>query len=232
MSLMQRMSTIFKSKVNSALDQIEDPRETLDYSYQKQLDLLQKVKRSLADVVTARKQVEMQKAQIQADQARYTDDAKRALEAGREDLARQVLEQKATLEANLGDLDRQIGELKGQEEKMEASTRSLEAKISAFRTQKEVIKAQYSSAEAHVKLGEAASGIGEEMADVGMAIDRARDKTDRMKARAQALDDLQSSGALPDAFSTEDPTETELRKLETASKVDDELAALKKEVGK
>lgn len=231
MGVLSRMSTIFKAKVNHALDQVEDPRETLDYSYQKQLELLQKVKRSLADVVTARKQVEMQKAQMEADQARYTEDAKKALTLGREDLARAALDSKAGFTQTIQDLDRQIAELKTEEAKMEDSAKRLEAKITSFRTQKEVIKAQYSSAEAHVRLGEAASGIGEELADVGMAVDRAKDKTEKMRARASALDDLQANGSLPDVLAPSDPVQSELQKVERQSAVDAELASLKKEVG-
>ena len=50
MGLWQRFKLIFASKANKALDKAEDPRETLDYSYEKQLELLQKVRRGVADV--------------------------------------------------------------------------------------------------------------------------------------------------------------------------------------
>ena len=71
MSLMKRISLIFRSKANKALDRAEDPRETLDYSYQRQLDLLAKVRRGVADVATSRKRVELQVNQLEAavDQA-------------------------------------------------------------------------------------------------------------------------------------------------------------------
>ena len=55
MGLWQRFTLIFKSKASKALDRAEDPRETLDYSYEKQLELLQKVRRGVADVATSRK---------------------------------------------------------------------------------------------------------------------------------------------------------------------------------
>ena len=65
MSLMKRISLIFRSKANKALDQAEDPRETLDYSYQRQLELLTKVRRGVADVATSRKRVELQVNQLE-----------------------------------------------------------------------------------------------------------------------------------------------------------------------
>lgn len=230
MGLMSRMSTIFKSKVSRALDTVEDPRETLDYSYERQLELLQQVKRSLADAVTSRKQIELQKSRLEADVARYQNDAEAALKVGREDLARQALERKAGLAGQIQQLDQQIADLKGQETKMEETSKRLETKIASFRAQKEVLKAQYTTAQAQVKMGEAVTGLSEEFADVGMAVQRAQDKTDRMRSRASALDELTESGALQDATAPSDPIEAELQKTARQSQVDDELEALKAKV--
>lgn len=227
MGLMSRMSTIFKSKVSKALDSVEDPRETLDYSYERQMELLQSVKRSLADAVTSRKQIELQKARLEADAARYGSEAEAALKTGREDLAREALERKTATGAQAQQLDQQIDGLKEQEAKMIETARRLETKIASFRAQKEVLKAQYTTAQAQVKMGEAATGISEEFADVGMAVQRAQDKTDRMRARAQAIDELSDQGALQDFTAPSDPIEAELQKTTQQSQVDDELAALK-----
>ena len=65
MSLMKRISLIFRSKANKALDRAENPGETLDYSYQRQLELLNKVRRGVADVATSRKRVELQVTQLE-----------------------------------------------------------------------------------------------------------------------------------------------------------------------
>lgn len=203
MGLLSRASTIFKSKVSKALDNAEDPRDTLDYSYEKQLEMLQKVRRGLADIVTSRKGLELQQARIQADLQKLDQDAEAAVRAGRDDLATQVLARKAEESEQLDGLQKQIDSLKQEEDKMTDSARRLELKIQTFRTQKEVVKAQYSAAEAQVKIGEASTGISEEMTDVSLALERAQDKTQRMQARAGAIDDLTASGALTDAL---DPT--------------------------
>jgi len=233
MGLMSRMSTIFKSKVSAALDAAEDPRQTLDYSYERQMEMLQQVKRSLADAVTARKQIELQKVRLQGDMDKYQGEAEAALKAGREDLARQALERKAALKAQSDGLDGQIAELKAQEDKMEENARRLETKIAAFRAQKEVIKAQYTTAQAQVKMGEASTGLSEELADVGLSVQRAQDKTERMRARAQAIDELTDKGVLDDALAApgDDPVERELRKTQQASQVEDDLQALKAKIG-
>ncbi len=231
MGLMSRMSTIFKSKVSSALDAAEDPRQTLDYSYERQMEMLQQVKRSLADAVTARKQIELQKIRLQGDMDKYQSEAEAALKAGREDLARQALERKAALGTQAQGLDGQIAELKAQEDKMEENARRLETKIASFRAQKEVIKAQYTTAQAQVKMGEASTGLSEELADVGLSVQRAQDKTERMRARAQAIDELTDKGVLADATDSGDPIERELRATTQKAQVDDDLAALKAKIG-
>ena len=232
MGLMSRMSTIFKSKVSDALDSVEDPRQTLDYSYERQMDLLQKVKRSLADAVTSRKQIELQKARLESDAQKYQSEAEAALKAGHEDLARAALERKAAVQSQVQGLDAQIAELKGQEDKMEETARRLDTKMTSFRAQKEVIKAQYTTAQAQVKMGEATTGLSEELADVGLAVQRAQDKTERMRARAQAIDELTDNGVLEDPMTPgADPIERELREVHMKSQVDDDLAALKAKIG-
>ncbi len=230
MGLLARMSTVFKSKASAALDQMEDPRQTLDYSYEKQMELLQQVKRSLADVATSKKMLELQKDQLDAQVSKLDDEAKAALTAGREDLAKEALTRKAQIAQQSAGLTSQVADLAGQEEKMIENEKRLEAKITSFRSQKEVIKAQYSTAQAQVKVGEATTGISEEMADVGMAMQRAQDKTDRMRARAAAIDDLTDSGALTDPTAG-DPIQAELDKVQQQSDVDKDLARLKAEMG-
>jgi phage shock protein A len=224
MGLLSRASTIFKAKVSKALDAAEDPRETLDYSYEKQLELLQKVKRGLADIVTSRKGLEMQAARLQADMEKLEADAAAAVRQNRDDLATQALTRKAEEAQQLADLQKQIDGLKAEEDKMADNERRLSLKIQAFRTQKEVIKAQYSSAEAQVKIGEATTGLSEEMTDVGLALDRARDKTERMRARASAIDDLTASGALTDALDP-NPGQSQLERDLNATRQQDQVAS-------
>lgn len=232
MGLMSRFATIIKAKFSKLLDRAENPTETLDYSYEQQLQLLQNVKRGVADVVTAKKRLELQTSQLEQSVVKLETQARQALGAGREDLARQALERKSAVQQQLQGLDDQIQGLGQQQEKLVSSEKALQAKIEAFRSEKEVIKAQYSAAEAQVRIGEAATGIGTQMADTGLAIQRARDKTEQMQARAGAIDELVSSGALED-FSSGGQTELdrELAQLASQSQVDADLAKLKAEVG-
>jgi phage shock protein A len=229
-----RMSTVVKAKISKLLDRAEDPSETLDYSYQKQIENLQNVKKGIADVVTSKKRLQLQTEKMQQQVVKLDTQARQALAAGNEELARTALERKNVTQTELQSLDTQIGQLEQQQEQMTASEQKLRVKIEQFRSKKEVIKAQYSAAEAQVRISEAATGVGEEMADVGLAMQRALDKTENMKARADAVQELEAAGTFEDLTalgSGDDDIDRQLKALSTGSEVDADLAKMKAELG-
>jgi phage shock protein A len=231
MGVMKRVSLVFKAKANKALDKMEDPRETLDYSYQRQLEMLTKVRRGVADVATSRKRVELQMNQLNQQSTKLEDQARKALSMGREDLAREALGRKSSAQSQLNDLQAQYAQLQGEEEKLTVASQRLQSKVDAFRTRKETIKATYTAAEAQTRINEAFSGISEEMGDVGMAIQRAEDKTAQMQARAGAIDELLASGALDDAIGPKrDDIQAELDAITAGSDVESDLARLRGEI--
>jgi phage shock protein A len=229
MGVWQRMTMIFRSKANKALDRAEDPREMLDYSYQRQTELLQKVRRGVADVATSRKRVELQINQLEQQASKLQGQAEKAIGVEREDLAREALTRKSGLATQISELQTQLAQLQGEEEKLTLAQQRLTAKVEAFRTRKETIKATYTAAEAQTRINEAVAGIGEEMGDVGMAIQRAEDKTAQMQARAGAVDELIASGALEDvtAIGGHDDITRELEAMSSQSEVETELARLR-----
>jgi phage shock protein A len=229
--LLDRMSTVIGAKMNKIMGKLEDPRETLDYSYEKQLELLQNVKRGVADVTTSKKRLELQKAKLQMNIDQADAQAKDAVKAGRDDLAKMALERKVALQAQTASLDQQIADLTAEQQKLMAAESRLATKVESFRAKKETIKAQYSAAEAQVKVTESVTGISEEMADVGLAVERAENKTEEMRARSAALDELLESGVLED-YSGGDKIERELAKAKAQSDVETQLARLKAEAGK
>jgi phage shock protein A len=231
-SLWQRFKMIFGAKVSSALDKAEDPTQTLDYSYEQQLSLLQNVKRGIADVVTAKKRLQMQQATLEQSVVKLDTQARQALAGGREDLARQALERKSGVQQQLQGLDTQVAQLEQQQEQLVQNEKELSARIESFRSQKEVMKAQYSAAEAQVRINEAASGLGGKMSDAGAAIERAKSKTEEMQARAAATDELIESGTLEDFTSPgTSQLDRELAQMASQSQVDSELEKMKQEIG-
>jgi phage shock protein A len=227
MGMFSRMSTIVKSKMNRMLDQAEDPRETLDYSYEKQLEMLQNVKRGVVEMVTAKRRIQQQAAKVRENIERLERQAKHALEADREDLARLALQRKQNALIELQGLDEQIEGMEQEQQKLTTAEQRLQAKVDAFRNKKEIIKAQYTAAQAQVRIGSALGGISEEMSDVSMAMQRAENKTDQLKAKAGAIDELVEAGVLDDFNGPRDAIERELAQISISQGVEEELAALK-----
>jgi len=228
-----RFSTLLKQKVNTLLDRYEDPKEALDYSYIQQVETLNRLRRNIAEVVTAKKRLEMQKMRLWDNVRNLDEQAHRAVDSNREDLAKLALERKNANLLQVQGLDKQITEMQAEQQKLEDTEKRLSTKVEEFKSKKEVIKAQYSAAEAQVRIKENVTGISEEMTDVGMAMSRAEDKTEKMKAKAQALDEMIDSGVLTDYTSTSSTTgsdndiEGELQKMTVKSSVEEELAKLK-----
>ena len=232
MGLWQRFTLIFKSKANKALNKAEDPREVLDYSYEKQLELLQKVRRGVADVATSRKRIELQMQGLEKQEAKLEEQARAALAGNREDLAREALVRRSGLHQQIADLNSQLAQLQDQEEKLIIASQQLQSKVESFRTRKETIKATYSAAEAQTKINEAFAGISSELGDVGLAVQRAEDKTAEMQARAGAIDELMASGALSDTTGmSKDSITVELERMASESEVEAQLAAMKNQLG-
>jgi phage shock protein A len=229
LGLLNRISTVIKQKANYLVDKYEDPRQALDYSYEKQRELVNRLRRDMAEVVTSKKRLEMQKARLWDNIRTLDEQARRSLDSDREDLAKLALQRKNANLIQMQGLDRQIAEMQAEQDKLEQTEKRLSAKVEEFKSKKEVIKAQYSSAEAQVRIKENITGISEEMTDVGIAMNRVEEKAERMKSKAQALDEMISSGVLVDYTSNKDEIENELEQITVNKSVEEELAKLKAE---
>jgi phage shock protein A len=196
MSILRRMSDVFQQKVNAAVDKAEDPSQALDLSYQKQLDVLQQARRSVADVLTSEKRLEMQADQLRQSVAKLQNQARAALGQGKEDLAKEALTRAQVAQTQLDGLGQQIETVKQQEQKLEITVQKLQTRIETFRMQRDTMKAQYQAAQATTNVSEAATGLSEQMADASMMVDRSRDKIAQMQARSAAVDQLLDSGVL------------------------------------
>jgi phage shock protein A/DNA-binding XRE family transcriptional regulator len=133
--------------LESALQPPDDPREVLDYSYQRQLEMLTKVRRGVADVATSRKRVELIVTSLEQQAAKLAGQREHALGAGNESLAMQARSREAGIQQRLSELHRQLHTLTGEEDRLTVASQRLQAKVEAFRVQKETIKARYTAAE-------------------------------------------------------------------------------------
>jgi phage shock protein A len=231
MGFFSRLANIFRIRANAALDKAEDPGQVMDYSYSKQVEQLQQLRRSIADVVTNEKRLEMQQSQLIEKLNKLDQQALLALQANREDLARMALQRKETLLVQINSYEQQLAQLKAQEEKLINMERTISARVEAFRTQKEMVKAQYSAAQAQVKINETITGISEEMTEMNLAMQRAQDKVLTMQARANAMEALIDQGTLSEqgmlGAGSGDTLERELQKISAEQNVEAQLQAMK-----
>lgn len=227
MSILSRVAEILHAKTNAVLNGMENTDETLDLSYEKMITALQDAKRHTADVVAERLSLEQQIAATQKSMDQSDADAHLALSKGREDLARQALTAKAAAATKLQSLQTAHDAIQTQEAKLSEYCATMQQRIDAFRTQKEVMKAQNSAASAQIKVTESLTGIGGQMGDAGAALQRAKDRSDKMQNKAAALDAMMAGGVLNDPLDTRTPVEKEMDALRGGSTVDDELAAMK-----
>ncbi|HZD67201.1 MAG TPA: PspA/IM30 family protein [Acidimicrobiales bacterium] len=234
MSIFKRLSLVFQQKANSALDRAENPTEALDLSYQKMLEQLQQVRRSIADVLTAQKRLEGQRKTLQAQQTKLQTQARQALGQGQDQLARTALERSQVVATQVENLGPQIENLQNQESQLELTGQKLQAKVEAFRVQRDTMKAQYTAAKASTSAVEGITGLSEEMADVSLMVERAQDKVQTLQARADAVGELADSGALDMSAIGQGPgddIDRQLREVGAGDAIDQQLAAMKAELG-
>jgi len=231
MSFITRLKAIFGAKANQALDQIEDPRASLDYSLTRLQASLRQISDSLVEVSTARNTLEAQRGQAQKAIDQTEEQARQAVQLGREDLATRALERKAVAQERLNSLNNNITALDAQVESLKTSQANMRQKIELFQARKEELKALYDSSRAQLQVKEATSGISKDLADVGHAIQRAETRIQAMQSRVEAIDNLVATGALDDALAPEgDDIDRELARLTRTAPVEDELKRLKAEV--
>jgi phage shock protein A len=229
-NIRSRIALFFNVKTSAALDQVEDPREILDYAYGQQQFHLRTVKRGLIEVAAARRQLERQAERLRSRVTQLDDQARRALRSSREDLARSALARKQTTLAEIRGLDEQVAEMAREEERLRLADQQMTQRVERFRAHRTVASARYAAAEAQVTVGEALAGIvGDEEMELSLAVERSEERIDRLHARAVAIDALTESGALLQAPG-EDPFERELNEVTNSEAVEAELAALRREL--
>ena len=230
MTVFSRVADILQAKTHKLLNQLEDPNETLDLSYEKMIAGLQQTKLHLADVVAQQKSLERQIEAAQQEAAKAEDDARLALQAGREDLAKAALAHKHSALEKLQSLQEAHAAVLPQAQKLIETEKKLADRIEKFRLQKEVMKTSYTAAAAQVKVTQAMSGVGSSFNNVGDTLRRAEDKVSGMRAKADAMESLTESGVLSDPLDSRPKEERELDALRVGSAIDSDLEKLKAEL--
>src|SRR5438445_2963837 len=219
MGVWTRIKLLTNTEARSALDRAEDARQVLDYAYNQQQELLINMRRGLVDVATAKQQLEQQAQKLESRIPVLDDQARRAVAAGRDDLARIALERKRLALHEIEGLTKHIAEVGADKQRLATQERTLQVRIEQFRTHREVVSARYTAAEAEVRLKESFAGVSGELAELGMAVGRAEEKADRLQARARAIDTLVDLGSFPPVGGG-DFVEAELLRISIGQDVD------------
>lgn len=227
MSILGRVADLFQAKTNKLLNAIEDPNDTLDLSYEKMLTGLQDTKRHLADVVAQQKSLERQITSSDSEMAGAEADAKLAVQAGRDDLARAALVHRQRALDNRATLQAAWDAIKPQVDKLAEYQQRLEERIERFRTQKDTMKASYAAAQAQVKVTQSLTGVGDRLGGIEAPLRRAEDKMLGMRDKADAMDSLMQQGLLNDPLDKRSRTDKELADLRDTHMVDAQLEQLK-----
>ena len=229
--LLGRVTGSLKGGLNALMAPAEDPRQTFASAYQRQRDLLGQVQQALAAIATSKHRLQEKTVEVRAKLPSLEEQARRALIAGREDLARLALQRRRVAAAELHALEQQAREVEQEEQRLSLVEQRLATQIEAFHARREVIAARYSAAEAQVRLGEQLTGVSQELADLGLALERAEQKAERMQARASAIDHLVEAGILESpGLPAGDPLARQLDGLDAGQAIEDDLAALKRQV--
>lgn len=231
MSLMSRFTNLVAAKANKFLDAADDPDADLELSYEKMLTSLQETKGHLADVIAEQITLEHQIADHKAAMDRHDNDARIALKAGREDLARAALADKEAEAHKLEPIQTSLDHVRQQAEKLKLYEQKLEAKIEQFRTEKESLKAEHQAADAELKVDQQLAGIGKGLGGVEDTIQHARDKTHAMAAKAEAMERMMDDGTIHDPLDHRTSNEHDIEKLRDQSDIDDQMAKLRAEMG-
>jgi phage shock protein A len=231
MSVLSRFKAIFQAQANAVADQMEDPKASLDFSLTKLEENRRQLARSLIEVSAAKQRLENQRDQLAEAAAKYDEQARAAVQAGSDDMARIALERKQTAEARQAELESNVVNLEHQVDTLKQSQSNLDRKIALFRSRKEELKAIYDSSRAQLRVQEAVSGVSEDLADVGNTLQRAEARIQEMQSRADAIDSLVAEGVLADVLEPGvDDVDRELARLGRSQAVEAELARMKEEV--
>jgi phage shock protein A len=228
--MFNRLSLRLRASFSRLLDRVESPAEILDYSYEQQLQLLYGMRREVADLATAKQRVVRHRDRRQDQLGKLDIGARRALELGREDLAREALGRKRLVGQELFELNQIVADLDRQQAQMVAGVGEYRSKIQRFRAHKELTKAQYVAAKAQLAIAESAAGLSSQLREVGAKIDRTVQRVEDMNLRAAVNEELEATGVLTPLGTGEDDIDRQLRELSHGGSVEDQITRMKLEL--
>lgn len=218
MSLFARISDIFKANVNDALDKAEDPEKMLKQMVLEMEESVNKATMAVANAIANERGLERKIAKERQASEDWQQKALQALKADREDLARAALEKKSIADRNLADLQPIHAQAQATATKMREQLDALKRKLDEARSRQSTLIARSQAAKAQKQIAQSFSGVG---GDAFTKFDKYEGKIEKLEAEATAYEELGDGGKDLDA---------EIRALSTGASVDDDLAALRRQL--
>ena len=228
--MFNRFTLRLNARFSRVLDRAEDPVEILDYTYERQAEQLYGLRRDVTNLVTAKKRVVHQRDRRQDQFLRLDAGARKALELGREDLARQALERKRRVGQELVDLTQLVSELEREQAQMVARGREARSRVERFRSYKELVKAQYVAAKAQLAISDAVAGLSSQLREAGSRIQRMTEQAEEMNLQAEVIEELEAAGTLAAIGTGEDDIDRQLRELSAGGSIDAQIERMKVEL--
>ena len=226
MGIMTRFKDIMSANINALLDKAEDPEKMIDQYLRNLESDFAKVKAETASVMAEEKSAKRKLEECDGEIAKMSEYAKKAVAAGNDNDARQFLTKKSELTKKREVLAKNLELAQANAEKMRQMHDKLESDISAMKSKREMLKAKVKVTETQRKINEMGAGL-ESAGDNAAAFDRMEEKVNRMLDEADAMGELNK----PASGSDIDELASKYDTADTGSGVDDELAALKAELG-
>lgn len=226
MGIMTRFKDIMSANVNALLDKAEDPEKMIDQYLRNLESDFAKVKAETASVMAEEKNAKRKLSECDEEIAKMGEYAKKAVAAGNDNDARQFLTKKNELTQKREVLAKECELAQANSEKMRQMHDKLESDISAMKSKRDMLKAKVKVAETQKKINQMGAGF-ESAGNNAAAFDRMEEKVNKMLDEADAIGELNKSASGNDI----DDLTSKYDTANTRSDVDDELAALKAEMG-
>lgn len=226
MGIMTRFKDIMAANVNALLDKAEDPEKMIDQYLRNLESDFAKVKAETASIMAEEKSARRKLDECDAEIAKMGEYAKKAVAAGNDNDARQFLTKKSELTQKREVLAKNYELAQANSEKMRQMHDKLESDISAMKSKRDMLKAKVKVAETQKKINEMGAGL-ESAGNNAAAFNRMEEKVNKMLDEADAISELNKSASGNDI----DDLTSKYDTADTGSNVDDELAALKAEMG-
>ena len=222
MGIFSRTRDIIAANFNDMLDKADDPSKMIRMIILEMEETLVEVRASAARTIADQKEMHRKTVQLDRLQADWSEKAQLALSKDREDLARAALVEKKKAADISDQLKQEIAVLDDALRAYEQDIAKLQNRLREARSRQTAIAARLESAENRVKLR---TLMSTERTDEALArFDQLERRVDYAEGRADALS-IADDG---DRNSLAD----EIAALEGSDAIDDELAQMKKALGK